>query len=80
MKRHLIAVAIILSVAGWVSPAHAATRSCTDDEEAEADVRLTETADDANLKKELIRQHLEFGVPDATGPTDNERILSRTVT
>lgn len=75
MKRYWIALALLLLFAVGMGSAHAATRSCTDEEEAKANERLQEIVDDANLQEKLIRQHLKFGIPTATGPVANERIL-----
>jgi DNA/RNA endonuclease G (NUC1) len=74
MKMRIVA-AVAVALALGVGQAHADARSCTDDEEAEADARLTQTNDDAQLRGRLIERHLDFGMPAATGPADNEEIL-----
>jgi len=70
-----VAAALLITMLGDCTAAEAATRTCTLDERALADARLLEIANDELLQSQLIHWHLPFGVPVATHPIDNERLL-----
>lgn len=73
--RLAVAVAAVLLAASVQFDAQAASRNCTADEKAGADIRLAEIGADKALKDKLIDWHLRFGVHKAAGPTDNEEML-----
>jgi endonuclease G len=73
-KLILFAFASLLWVGG-AADAATTTRLCTKEEAKQADSRLNKIASDADLQEKIIGRHAEFGLPRATGPVANERIL-----
>jgi len=71
----LASIAVALFVWGAGTDAAAVSRDCTPNEEKRADARLKQIEADKDLRNELLRRHLRFGVHEATGPVANEDIL-----